>query len=517
MQEKVVSDPIETIRDALATYGGVTPTDVQFQGDTGAGGTFTFTAAKTVKPTESGVNAALGKTELRGQTVEDHRPEPGRHRPRRCPRARPRRSPTRSAKYAGASKNDVSISTVGPTWGHSVSKNAERALVYFFILLALYLSVRFEAKMAAAAIIAVIHDIIFTVGVYSLFHFQVTPATITAFLTILGFSLYDTVVVFDKVRENQRVLTSTGRSTYGEMVNKSLNQVLMRSLSTSFVALMPVLSLLIVGTGVFGATSLEDFALALAAGLFIGSYSSIFVAAPILAWWKEREPQYRNLVERRARSGGQPLAAAAAPARPRSAARPAPAMAGGSAGRSRRRGGRRRARRCPRREPRRAGPTGRGPHHPAPARASSAGASASRGVSRRLRPTRRYPGGVADTSSLRELVRDIPDWPKPGIVFRDITPLLAAPDAFALTVDELAAPFADEQIDKVLGIEARGLRVRRARWRTAGAPGSCRCARPASCPGRSSARSTPSSTAPTSSRCTATRCARASGCSSSTT
>jgi len=108
--------------------------------------------------------------------------------------------------------------------------------------------------------------------------------------------------VFDKVRENQRVLTATGRSTYGEMVNKSLNQVLMRSLSTTLVALLPVLSLLIVGAGVFGATSLEDFALALAAGLFIGSYSSIFVAAPLLAWRKGREPQYRALAERRGRT-----------------------------------------------------------------------------------------------------------------------------------------------------------------------------------------------------------------------
>ncbi len=174
----------------------------------------------------------------------------------------------------------MSISTVGPTWGQEVSHKAEQALLYFFILLALYLSIRFEAKMAAAAIIAVIDDIIFTVGVYALFHFSVTPATITAFLTILGFSLYDTVVVFDKVRENQRKMTATGRTTYGEMVNASLNQVLMRSLSTSFVALMPVLSVLIIGVDVFGATSLEEFALALAAGLFIGSYSSIFVAAP---------------------------------------------------------------------------------------------------------------------------------------------------------------------------------------------------------------------------------------------
>jgi preprotein translocase subunit SecF len=191
-----------------------------------------------------------------------------------------------------------------------VSHKAEQALLYFFLLLAVYLSIRFEFKMAAAAIIAVIHDIIFTVGVYALFHFEVTPATITAFLTILGFSLYDTVVVFDKVRENQRVLTATGRSTYGEMVNKSLNAVLMRSFSTTFVALMPVLSLLIVGAGVFGATSLEDFALALAAGLFIGSYSSIFVAAPLLAWWKGREPQYRALAERRRRATASATASA---------------------------------------------------------------------------------------------------------------------------------------------------------------------------------------------------------------
>ncbi len=327
VQEKVVADPIETVRNSLAAYAAVTPNDVQFRGDDkGVGGSFTFTAKKTVKPSEAAIKRALAKTELKSETVKIT----GKGvvvSAKTLPESPTEKVATALAKYAGASKNDVSISTVGPTWGHTVSRKAEQALLYFFILLALYLSVRFESKMSAAAIIAVIHDIIFTVGVYSLFHFPVTPATITAFLTILGFSLYDTVVVFDKVRENQRVLTATGRSTYGEMVNKSLNQVLMRSLSTSFVALMPVLSLLIVGSIIFGATSLEEFALALAAGLFIGSYSSIFVAAPILAWWKEREPQYRALVERRARAGGQPLAAAT-PTRSRPTA-PVPARAGG--------------------------------------------------------------------------------------------------------------------------------------------------------------------------------------------
>jgi len=316
VQEHVVTDPIEKIRDTLATYGGVNPSDIQIQTADAGGGTLTFTAAKSVKPTKDGVNRALASTELRGQTVTID----GQNvtiTDRTLPPSPTETVAAALAKYAGAGTGtvkvgDVSINTVGPTWGHEVSQKAIKALIYFFILLAIYLSIRFELKMAASAIVAVIHDIIFTVGVYALFHFPVTPATITAFLTILGFSLYDTVVVFDKVRENQRTLTATGRSTYGEMVNRSLNQVLMRSLSTSLVALLPVMSLLIVGTGVFGATSLEDFALALAAGLFIGSYSSIFVAAPLLAWWKEREPQYRALAQRRSRVSGPVLAGAGA-------------------------------------------------------------------------------------------------------------------------------------------------------------------------------------------------------------
>ncbi len=302
VQEHLVSDPTETIRTALARYGHVSENAVQFgTAQTGGGGAFTFAAKKGVTISKAGVERLLRTTELRNATVKVS----GRTvtiTTKTLPISPTEKVSRALAKYAHASANDVSISSVGPTWGNEVSHKAEQALVYFFLLLAVYLSVRFEAKMAAAAIIAVIHDIIFTVGVYALFQFSVTPATITAFLTILGFSLYDTVVVFDKVRENQRVLTATGRSTYGEMVNKSLNQVLMRSVSTTFVALMPVLSLLFVGAGVFGATSLEDFALALAAGLFIGSYSSIFVAAPLLAWWKGREPQYRALAERRRRA-----------------------------------------------------------------------------------------------------------------------------------------------------------------------------------------------------------------------
>ncbi len=301
VQEHLVEDPTEVIRTALAQYGRVSENAVQFAtADEGGGGSFTFTARRGTKPTPDGVERVLRGTQLRGATVKVS----GQNvtvTAKTLPVSPTEKVARALADYAGTSANEVSISSVGPTWGSEVSRKAVQALLYFFLLLAIYLSIRFEFKMAAASIIAVVHDIIFTVGVYALFQFSVTPATITAFLTILGFSLYDTVVVFDKVRENQKVLTATGRSTYGEMVNKSLNQVLMRSLSTTLVALLPVMSLLIVGAGIFGATSLEDFALALAAGLFIGSYSSIFVAAPLLAWWKGREPQYRALAERRKR------------------------------------------------------------------------------------------------------------------------------------------------------------------------------------------------------------------------
>jgi preprotein translocase subunit SecF len=204
------------------------------------------------------------------------------------------------AKYAGIPGSQVSVTNVGPTWGDKVSSKALRALFVFFLVIAAYLSFRFEWRMALAAIIAVIHDIIITVGVYAVTGFEVTPATVVAFLTILGFSLYDTVVVFDKVRDNQARLGTVRGDTYSAMVNRSLNQVLMRSINTSIVALLPVASLLFVGTYVFGGLALRDFALALFVGLLTGAYSSIFVATPILAWLKEREPRYRSLRERAA-------------------------------------------------------------------------------------------------------------------------------------------------------------------------------------------------------------------------
>ena len=162
----------------------------------------------------------------------------------------------------------------------------------------LYISVRFEFKMAVAAIVAVIHDILVTVGIYSLTGFQVTPDTVVAVLTVLGYSLYDTVVVFDRIRENSKGLGASGRITYSEMVNLSMNQTLARSINTSLVAIVPVLSVLVVGSFFLGATSLQDFGLALVIGLTSGAYSSIFIASPLLAMMKEREPRYTTIRQR---------------------------------------------------------------------------------------------------------------------------------------------------------------------------------------------------------------------------
>jgi preprotein translocase subunit SecF len=208
------------------------------------------------------------------------------------------------ADYGGVSTDDVSITDVGPTWGSEVSSKAIRALVFFFIGIAAYLSLRFEPKMAIAALAAVVHDILITVGAYAVTRFEVTPATVIAFLTILGFSLYDTVVVFDKVKENADNLTAAGKETYSDMVNRSMNEVLMRSLNTSIVASLPVFSLLIVGSYLFGALTIRDFSLALTVGLLTGAYSSIFTATPLLAVMKEREPRYAALRQRLAGRAG---------------------------------------------------------------------------------------------------------------------------------------------------------------------------------------------------------------------
>ncbi len=202
------------------------------------------------------------------------------------------------AKAAHTTPDNVNFNDVGPTWGGQVTSKAIEALIVFFIAVTLYISVRFEFKMAVAAIVAVVHDILITVGIYSIAGFQVTPDTVVAVLTVLGYSLYDTVVVFDRIRDNAKGLGASGRITYSEMVNLSMNQTLARSINTSLVAIIPVLSVLVVGSFILGATSLQDFGLALVIGLTSGAYSSIFIASPLLAWMKEREPRYITIRQR---------------------------------------------------------------------------------------------------------------------------------------------------------------------------------------------------------------------------
>src|ERR1039457_1194287 len=190
---------------------------------------------------------------------------------------------------------------VGPTWGSQITNKAITALIIFFIVVGIYISIRFEPKMAAAAFVAMVHDILVTVGVYSLFNFQVTPDTVVAVLTILGYSLYDTVVVFDRVRDNTKGIGATGRVTYTQLINLSMNQTLARSINTSLVAILPVLAVLVVGAELLGASTLQDFGLALFVGLWSGAYSSIFIAAPVLCMFKERESRWIAIAQRNAK------------------------------------------------------------------------------------------------------------------------------------------------------------------------------------------------------------------------
>ncbi len=197
------------------------------------------------------------------------------------------------ADLAKVDVSQIASTSVSSSWGRSITEKAIKALVIFLIIVSMFITWRFEWRMALAAITAMVHDVLISVGVYSLFRFEVTPATVVAFLTILGFSLYDTIVVFDKVHENE-VRYHGQRASYADVINVSMNQVLMRSLNTSLAAVLPVLSLLVLGSGVFGAVALREFALALLIGLLTGSYSSIFIASPLLAIFKEREPKYKN-------------------------------------------------------------------------------------------------------------------------------------------------------------------------------------------------------------------------------
>lgn len=191
------------------------------------------------------------------------------------------------ADRAGVDSGEVGFSFTSSTWGSEITDKALRALVIFLIIVSIFISIRFEYRMAFAALVAMIHDVIVVVGVYTVFGFEVTPATVIAFLTILGYSLYDTIVVFDRVQENEGKYAGV-RMPYEDIVNISMNQVLMRSLNTSLSSILPVISLLVIGSGLLGAVTLREFALALLVGMISGIYSSIFVATPLLAGLKAK-------------------------------------------------------------------------------------------------------------------------------------------------------------------------------------------------------------------------------------
>jgi preprotein translocase subunit SecF len=236
------------------------------------------------------------------------------------------------AGAAGIEPNQVSPEVVSPDWGRDITDQALIALVVFLVAVVLFLAVRFQPKMAIAAMAALLHDIVVTAGIYSLVGFEVTPSTVIGFLTILGFSLYDTVVVFDKVDENVKGLDRSARMTWSEAANLAINQTLMRSINTSIIALLPVAGLLFVGAGLLGVGTLKDLALVLFVGLAAGTYSSIVLATPIVADLKEREPEVqalrRRVLARRASAARSAGPRAAAPGPVASARRARPARGG---------------------------------------------------------------------------------------------------------------------------------------------------------------------------------------------
>jgi preprotein translocase subunit SecF len=203
------------------------------------------------------------------------------------------------ASKLSINSSSITTNTVGASWGSDISTKALEALIAFLIVIVIYLSIAFEWKMAIAAFVALIHDLVIATGVYALCGFQVSPATVIGLLTILGYSLYDTVVVFDKVRENTAGLLGGARTTYSQAANLALNQTLVRSINTSLIALLPVTAILVVSIALLGANNeLEELALVLFVGMLSGTYSSIFIATPVLADLKEREPQYQALAKR---------------------------------------------------------------------------------------------------------------------------------------------------------------------------------------------------------------------------
>ena len=221
------------------------------------------------------------------------------------------------ASKLGVPLTNINVTSVGASWGGQITNKAVQALIAFLIVIVIYLTIAFEWRMAASAFVALVHTLVITIGVYALAGFEVSPATVIGFLTILGYALYDTVVVFDKVRENTAGLLGGTRHTYSGAANLALNQTLVRSINTSLIALLPVASILVVSlVALAPGNELSDLSLVLLVGIMGGAYASICIATPVLAQLKEREPQYQALAKRvslRA-SGGRSAKRAAAKA-----------------------------------------------------------------------------------------------------------------------------------------------------------------------------------------------------------
>ncbi|WP_353941361.1 protein translocase subunit SecF [Streptomyces sp. HUAS MG91] len=202
------------------------------------------------------------------------------------------------SKDLGIPSDKINADLVGPSWGETIANKAWQGLAIFMVLVVIYLAIAFEWRMAIAALVALIHDITITVGIYALVGFEVTPGTVIGLLTILGYSLYDTVVVFDSLKEQTKGIEKQTRWTYSDIANRSINSTLVRSINTTVVALLPVAGLLFIGGGFLGAGMLNDISLSLFVGLAAGAYSSIFIATPLVADLKERDPKMKALKKR---------------------------------------------------------------------------------------------------------------------------------------------------------------------------------------------------------------------------
>ena len=295
-----------------------------------------FRVQPTHAVTEAQIRRAVGPAAEVVQVTSDNPPQVI-VQTEELPPAEVTRIRTALADLAGVQTNGVSTQTIGSKWGSTVSRKAVIALLVFLVVVVVYVSLRMEFKMAVAALVALLHDLIITAGIFALSRFEVTPATVIALLTILGYSLYDTVVVFDKVRENTAPLTAMSRTTYAQATNLAVNQTMMRSLNTSLASLLPILGLLLVGSYLLGAETLKDLALALFVGVAAGAYSSIFIAPPLVAMWKEKEPRYAQLKARVERLAAQGAGAErperpARPERPVRGRRPAAAQRPGARG-----------------------------------------------------------------------------------------------------------------------------------------------------------------------------------------